>query len=794
MAGAESLRTRLNWQRLALLLAFGRRLPVTRGRLRLAGIGGEVRIDRDRWGIPHVTAGSDADAWFGLGLCHAQDRAFQLETILRVGRGTLAELVGPPGLPLDRLSRRLGFARIALRQLTVLEEPVRRTIEAYVAGINAGLQRGLPRPPHELALLRARPSRWATTDVLCFVGLQSFALSANWDSELARLKILSEDGPEALMALEGAYPEWHPVSAPVGAVAGPTADHLARDLGMLRSIGFGGASNNWALAPSRTAGGQTIVASDPHLASRLPAPWYLAHLRTPEWAVAGASYIGGPAFPIGHNGFAAWGITAGLTDTSDLFLEEIGPDGASVRRGDGWEPCEVIEERIEVKGAGYTSERVLVTPRGPLISPLLEGLPHALSLQAVWQQTLPIRGFLDTVRARSFEELRAPFAAWPGPALNVVYGDADGHIGWQLVGQLPRRRSGSGSVPLPASDPATGWEEELVPFGEMPCLHDPESGFVATANNQPVPDGTGPFLGADWIDGYRLSAIETALAARSDWDVASSQALQVDRRSVPWEELRASILAVRPSTEAVGKALGLLQAWDGRMEPDSAAASVYEVFLADLSRRVAQVKAPRSWPWFLGAGFGAVVPYTMFHTRLVGRIARLVRERPSGWAPDDDWTSLLASSLAAAVERLQKERGPDPGAWGWGGVRPLTLQHPTSDRRFLAAIFNLGPMAIGGDGNTVLQAGTTPLDPLSNPGVIPNTRVVMVPADPEASRFVLAGGQSGNPFSPHYADQLAWWRAGRGLPIPWSEAAVREATRESLVLMPAPGAASTPEN
>ncbi|MDQ6682551.1 MAG: penicillin acylase family protein [Chloroflexota bacterium] len=777
-------RPRLGWQRAALRVALGRRLPLTRGRLRVEGLEGEVRIVRDRWGIPHVDAGSDSDAWFALGLCHAQDRPFQLETMLRVGRGTLAALVGVGGLPLDRLSRRLGFARTAIRQHEVIEAAVRRTIDAYVAGINAGLEHGLRRSPHELALLRARPTRWTATDVLAFVGLQSFALSANWDTELARLKILAEDGPDALQALDGAYPEWHPVSAPVAALAGPTADHLARDLATLLAIGPGGASNNWALAPSRTANGATIVANDPHLASRLPAPWYLAHLRTPEWAVAGASYVGGPAFPIGHNGFAAWGITAGLTDTCDLFIEELGADGRSVRRGEAWEACEVIEERIEVKGAPPTVEQVLITPRGPIISPLLDGLPYTLSLRAIWQQTLPIRGFLESVRARSFEELRAPFAAWPGPALNVVYGDADGHIGWQLVGQLPRRRRGSGTVPLPASDPQVGWEAEPVPFTEMPCLYDPDIGFVATANNQPVRDGEGPFLGADWIDGYRLAAIEAELAARSDWDVARTQALQVNRRSAAWADLRDSVMQAAPTTDAAARGLELLRAWDGSLDPESAAASVYELFIADLSRRMAELKAPRGWPWVLGAGFGAAVPYTMFHTRLLGRVVRLVRERPAGWTPNDDWPALLATSLGSAVERLEKERGPDPRSWQWGALRPLTLNHPAGDRRFFASVFNLGPMQVGGDGNTVLQAGTTPLDPLSNPGVIPNTRVVMVPADPEASRFVLAGGQSGNPFSPHYADLLAWWQRGDGVPIAWSEEAVRIATRERLVLTP----------
>ena len=98
--------------------------------------------------------------------------------------------------------------------------------------------------------------------------------------------------------------------------------------------GRGGGSNAWVVGGSKTASGRPILANDPHLEGVLPPHWYLASLRTPGWHVAGASMIGLPGFGAGHNGTAAWGVTAGLADTSDLFIEEVAPDGRSVRRGD----------------------------------------------------------------------------------------------------------------------------------------------------------------------------------------------------------------------------------------------------------------------------------------------------------------------------------------------------------------------------------------------------------------------------------------------------------------------------
>ncbi len=782
-----------DWPRLLLRL-LGTRLPRTRGRLRVAGPGGRITIRRDRWGIPHVEAGTDDDAWFALGFCHAQDRGFQLELLRRVGSGTLSALIGEDGIPIDRMSRRLGFHRNAEAQLAHLGTEVRAALDAYVSGINAGFAHGLRRPPHELRLLRSEPTPWTSHDVLAFVGLQAFSLASNWDVELARFKVLITDGAEAVRAMDPAYADWLPVTSPPGTAAAPVVDRLGADLAALQAmLPTGGASNNWAIAGSRTASGAPLLANDPHLAPTLPAPWYLAHLRTPEWEIAGASFVGGPAFPIGTNGHAAWGITAGLTDNSDLFLEEIGPDGASVREADGFVPCEVRVERIEVKGTQPVEERILVTRRGPLMTAIVEEeIPQALSLSAVWLRPLPVRGFLDVVRARSFDAFRRAFADWPGPALNVAYADRDGHIGWQLVGQLPRRRSGNGTLPMAAWDPSAGWEETLVPFEEMPCSLDPETGWIASANAKPTVDGDGPFLGNDYIDGYRLARIAEALSGRDAWDVSAAQSLQMDVAAMPWRELRDLVLAlpVDPAVDAAAvRGLEILAAWDGQVAASSPGASVYEGFTALLTRRLAQAKAPGSWSWAIGAGFGQIVPYTLFSTRAMSRLVRLLRDPPADWFAGSSWEEQAIAALGDTVRDLAAAHGDDPAGWAWGHLRQVTLAHPIGVRRPLDRIFNLGPVPMGGDSNTPMQVSSSPVDPFGPAGALANTRCVIDLGDPAASRFSLAGGQSGNPLSPHYRDLYELWLRGDGVPIAWSEAEIAAAARATLVLEPADPAA-----
>ena len=755
----------------------GRRLPTTSGEVVVPGIADTLTIRRDRFGVPYVEAVDDRDAWFGLGFCQGQDRGFQLELLLRLGRGRMAELLGPKGLSLDRLSRRIGFHRLAAAYLAAVDRDVCGYLESFAAGVSAGARWGAPKPPHELALLRSTPTAWSGADVVGVLLLQSFLLASNWDIELARLKILELDGPEALAAVDPVYPGWLPATSPPGVKAGPALDRLSDDLAILRqTLGVGGASNSWAVAGARTASGRPIVANDPHLPPMLPAHWYLAHIRTPEWAACGASLAGAPGIIAGHNGFASWGVTAAHVDNTDLFVLELDRGGERVRVGERWIPCLRRREVIRVKGEASVVEEVLETPYGPVISPALDGEFGVLALQATWMRPQPVRGLLEVHRSRSFADFRQRLEEWPAMPLNLVYGDTDGSIGWQLVGQVPRRRKGWGTLPMPAADPEVGWEETPVPYAEMPWVDATAAGFVATANNQPVAAGDQPFLGVDWLDGYRQARITELLQGREDWDVGATMAMQLDQAVIPWRELRTPILRALVGRRDLEPARGLLEHWDGIASADSAAATIFELLLAGLYREVAEEKAPRSFAWMLGRGFTGLTPHSLLCLRRTSHLVALIRDRPDFLA--EGWDPAITRALDDLLGRLGREFGRDPAAWRWGQVRPLTLRHPVGEMRTLASLFNLGPFPCGGDGNTIAQASAPPLDPLGDPMAIASLRMVVDVGAWEEARFILPGGQSGNPLSPHYSDMLELWRRGEGVPIAWSAQRVQErATR-----------------
>ena len=244
--------------------------------------------------------------------------------------------------------------------------------------------------------------------------------------------------------------------------------------------------------------------------------------------------------------------------------------------------------------------------------------------------------------------------------------------------------------------------------------------------------------------------------------------------------------AVEPQSDEAELALRLLRAWDGRVASDSVAASVFEVFVAEMCRRVAKAKAPESFEWVLGKGFTSVIPHTLLVVRRVGHLVRLLRDQPDDWF-EPGWSAVLEEALASAVSSLGDEFGGDETRWEWGRVRPLVLKHPAGERRLLRGVFNRGPFPRGGDANTVSQVSPNPLDPTSEPFVIASLRMVVDVGNWEDSHFVLPGGQSGNPISPHYDDQLPLWLRGEGVPIAWAPETVKQRAKSTLRLLPSSG-------
>jgi penicillin amidase len=574
------------------------------------------------------------------------------------------------------------------------------------------------------------------------------------------------DGRDALLALE---PSLAPLKAELSAAldALDVADALAIGVSRMRDVGsVGAASNAWAISPTRTATGRPILASDPHLSPTLPAPWYLAHVRTPEWAITGACFVTQPVVSIGHNDRVAWGITAGHVDNTDLFVEHVGADGRSVREGDRFVPCDVRSETIKVKGKPDETLEVLVTPRGPIVGDVLGPSRDALSMKGTWMTTRTLRAY-QAHRSRNVDEACAIFEGYPGPSEARVVADVGGSIAWQVHGDIPVRKAGHGLVPAPGWNPACGWKDAAVPLSKHPRSKAPECGFVATANQCPPDVPRDVFCGVDWLDRHRYDRIVEKLGARTDWTIDAVLDMHLDRHSTLTSELRDPFVGA--ASDPVARRW--LEPWDGELSPTSVAASIFEIAFADLARRVAKRHAPNAWRAALGEGINDVLAHGPNAIRRVGELTRLVHALPS---------SEIDDALTRAVRELREKFGPRETDWQWGKVRPLGLRHAFAKQAPLNRLFALRDIAIGGDATTIPQASVDFQDPLGDPIGVPNMRAAIDVGAWENSRWSLLGGQSGNPCSPHFGDLLEHWDRGEGVAIAWSREEVERRAKATL--------------
>lgn len=766
---------------------YGTRNPTLSGKIELDGVKNKVSIIRDFYGIPYIIADNPMDGWFGLGFCQAQDRAYQLELIKRQGRGTLSEVFGIETLPWDRLARRIGFFRLAEEYDRLLDNETLKMLSSFTEGINKGLEKGKDLA-HEFSMLEIKPSPYSRIDILSVILVMGFSLT-HWIPKLTRFKLLMEDGIDAVIKTDPTYAKWNPVISPVNQLLGDQLDPLIKDLQVaINIIKKEGCSNNWVLDSQKTKTGRPIVANDPHLGALLPAPWYLACIKAPDCEIAGACYPGTPAFLAAHNEKVAWGITAAFIDNMDLYVEEYNEETNLTRIDNTLVECHQRLEIIKVRNKTDIYEKVLITPHGPAISPVLTPLSDkVITLKAGWMQPGPVDGFFKAPSFKNVQDLRDGFRSWSLATFNILCADTSGDICWQLVGGIPKRVGFTGLVPLPGWDPKFQWENFQYPYEINPYLINPEIHYIATANNIPIQNQTNIYIGRDYIDGYRQARIVNLLNGSDDWDLESTAKLQEDQFSIPWKQIESRICQIHPQSVNAKKALDILTGWNGYLDASSKEATLFEVFTSKFVKRYLEEVVPNSYQWIYHT-FNPSLLDSCYGISRISQIISLILEQPKELF-NNDWNLVISTCLDEAFTSLSGQFGEPSKSWELGKARPLTLYHITSDalreRGFpVDEVFNIGPFEWGGNTQSVSVAGGDFRFPLMSPNFIPNLRVVIDVGNWEHNIFQLAGGQSGNPLSNNYDDLFGLWKQGRGVVIHWNPDTIPDNGRNELEILP----------
>ena len=764
-----------------------RPLPPRNESREVAGLDDRVEILFDRWGVAHVYAANERDAAFAQGYVHARDRLWQMELNRRVARGELAEILGPVAVPADRFLRRLGFRRTAEAGFAAMEVEDRELLGAYCVGVNAYVARH--KVPIEFSLLRFRPGPWRAEDALAFAAFMAFTQTWNWESELIRARLIARFGPERAAEMEAGT-----VAAGVEGGGGldpvPVAAAAEAFKPLAGLVGAGG-SNNWVVAPRRSATGRALLANDPHLSPQLPGVWHAIHLASGEYEVAGVGLPGIPGVVIGHNDRIAWGITSAITDTSDLYIERSHPSDAARFEFDGeWETARVIEEQIRVKGAPTVVDEVVVTRHGPLLNGTLDIPADAapLALKAVVIEGPPVASSIRKLnRARDWDQFRDALRSWTYPCLNFVYADVDGNIGYKMAGLVPVREAGDGYAPVPGWQPGHEWTGH-IPFEQMPEAFNPPEGVFATANTRPAAPSP-HFLTRDWSDDARWRRIMELLQARKIHDLEDLAAIQNDVVSLPGRETMRALDGLNVEGEVARQALELVRGWDGDMSADSAGATLYRVFRDELIDRLFEDVDAIHLEYLHGRSLDELlVPSSAFHDKgssiLLGHLQRLRSRTKSNGAGSD----MLAEAFENTVAYLVQALGPDPAQWRWGRLHQVPWQHPVgSAAPVLDRLLNLsrGPYPVGGDEDTPNQTAINVWRGYEASFALASYRQLFDVGEWDRSLFVLPPGQSGHPGSPHYDDLLQPWLQGEYAPFLFSREAVAAAVEQTASLRPA---------
>ncbi len=817
--------------------------PQVEGEVNIAGLNNPVDIYRDGMGIPHIYATSTHDLFMAQGYVHAQDRFWQMDFWRHIGSGRLSEMFGSGQIETDSFLRTLGWRQVAEQEYAELGPEARAILDSYTEGVNAYIETHTPvELSLEYLILTGvlNPDYtiepWTPINSLTWGKAMAWDLGGNMDNEIERVTLLKMLTPTQLAELYPPYPEDYPVIVPtigedVSSVEGSifnvqqmelqpsTLDlqSVAENIALLDSVlgprGPEIGSNSWAVSGKLSATGMPLLANDMHLGIQMPSIWYQNALHCQPksdacpYEVTGFSFAGVPGVVAGHNDNIAWGFTNLGPDVQDLFIEKVNPEDPNQYEVNGqWVDFETRQETIKVGGGDLVELTVRLTRHGPVVSDtygslkdqidtkkdpeatpfkdkagidLPENYAIALSWTALSPST-PFEAIWGFNKAQNWDEFRAAARNFHVPAQNLLYADTQGNIGYQTPGDIPVRKNGNGALPVP------GWNDDYewlgyIPFEHLPYVFNPESGYIATANNQASPRDYPYFISKDWDYGQRAARIvEMIQTAPGKIDADYIQSMHGDSKNLNAEALTPILLSLELDSELATVRNQFLADWDYQEHADSVSATVFETFWWHLLTDTFQDDLPKDYLPEGGARWYVVM-------------RDLIQQPDSQWWDDKETDAvetrddMFIRAFDEAVTQLKKEHGKDSAKWPiWGELHSATFRNQTLGESGIGpieALFNRGPYVTGG-GKSVVDATGWTVGESFEVDWLPSEREIVDLSNLDASLALHTTGQSGHAFDKHYADMAPMWADVQYYPMWWEQASVKADAEDHLRLVP----------
>jgi penicillin amidase len=765
------------------------------GQFSLTGLKDPVTVIRDESGIAYIHAENVEDLFFVQGFVTAQDRLFQMQMTRMYYEGRICEFAGNTARELDVRMRTIGISRMAKKQGRILNPDLRKEFQHYVEGINAFIKQCPDDLALEFHLAGIKPDLWQVEDCLGVLLYMGYSTAANLSTEIVSQMLLDTLGYEKTAML---LPLNINVDDPddKGFIAMPPKENLGLalpfDPGLLayagdRNLRVG--SNNWAVAPEKSATGSALLAGDPHLDPRiLPGVWYPAGLICPGIRAVGAQIPGIPGMGVGRTEHIALSATNNYGDMVDLYVETVDPENPDhYLEGDNSIAFGHIKERLKIKDknspGGFRTENldIRTTRRGPVVSKVLKGLDgnkvFTLRFAAVAAMT-PDIGLLDVLRAKNAQALSQTMQDLTVACFNWVFADSDGNIGHQASGRVPVRSSG-GTFPYVVKDGTDNWQGWIAP-DLMPGQINPGKKWIGTCNNKTVDSGFPHYYSSFFAPSFRYARLKELMGGNADlalldmWQYQRDTGNVMARRIAP---VMAGILLSNPDTKDLGQ---ILADWNFKDDPEKAGPLIFQSIYRHFARAVFEDDlGPQKVLTFLNVWY-------YWQERLLQFVA--VGESPFF---DDirtaGTTETMADIFVRAAHDARNELSPilgdDPTQWHWGHLHTLELVNPLVRKGRLKGVLGTSPMPMGGSGET-LYRGWYDFDAPYAVTHCASLRFVADMGDNEKIMAVLPGGAAGRTFHPHQKDLVDDFMAGAVRYWWFSDNAIKAHAEKTLTLVP----------
>ena len=730
------------------------------GELSFSGLKAPVEVRRDEFGIPAIKANNTEDLTFATGYVMASDRLAQMYSMSLLAQGRLSEMAGPVALDMDKYMRTLGINQIVQQKYATTDESVKRLLESFSRGVNAYIETHQGKLPFDFDLNKYKPEPWKPENSIYLFSILNLGVAFNSHEEVAYLNLAKALGHKKAAWLVPSYPDEPLPFEEAKKLEGIDLNAVQNELLTVANIqnkimdttsALGiAASNNWGVHKSKTKNNASIIANDTHLLLSQPSVWMMMSVDAPNYHATGIGLAGLPSVVAGYNGHIAWGETMVMADGQDIFLEQLKDiDGKKhyLFKGE-WLPTKERIETFKIRGGDTDTITVHETHHGPLINSVSQNDPaHTMmmvkteqeyGLALSWTATQPdktIEGFLNLARAKNMEEAKAAISNVGYIHLNMIYGDKD-NIAWQVTGNYPQRKKGTGFLPSPGWTGEYDWDG-YVDVEKFPYVLNPAQGFISTGNDRTVDTSEYDFtLTNSWYFPERGERIKQLLSATDQHTFQTSIDMQADQHDVLVvkiqrvfkqleKPLAAAIDSLSKGDQIKAKAtLKTILEFNGDMLVDSQPGAVMAMFDHQLTRGIfydelaeEETKVDSEdkllWKSFINMNGRS---YSAYQDHL------LAREDSPFW---DDVTTeikedkplIIAKALASTQTYGKQLLGADTSKWQLGQLQNYTWESAGTQMKpflpfyeqwgisVLSGYLDRGPYPAGGSRNTLNVAG-----------------------------------------------------------------------------------------